>query len=98
MIVLPVLLVAIIGVGSVRVISLISVQENISMSDSHHIIKPTDKEETHECPKAQNNNIIFYSRLWKAWSLKIFYSVPEANADPIFIIIVYCPYCGVKLE
>ena len=55
------------------------------------------KELTHECER-ETNNIIFYSGLWKSWSLKIFYSIPEANVDPIFIIIEYCPYCGVKLE
>ena len=51
------------------------------------------REQTHECER-DNNNTIFYSVLWKGWSLRI---EPE-HGDYVFILIKYCPYCGEELK
>jgi len=51
-------------------------------------------EEEHSCER-DNDNIIFYSGLWKSWSLKI---ITEEPFPSVFILIKHCPYCGEDLE
>lgn len=54
-------------------------------------------EDKHECPR-NNSNIIFHSKLWKSWVLKIMNEgVKRGVFDPVLIVIIYCPYCGEKL-
>ena len=46
-----------------------------------------------------NENVVFYSKLWKRWAFKIVPAyMKETAQQPIIIIINNCPYCGVKLE
>ena len=61
--------------------------------------------DNHECER-DNNNVIFYSPLWKSWALKIFPpnydKMPEEykqmpELQPIMITIKHCPYCGWSL-
>lgn len=69
---------------------------------SHHYETETPtkgvREQTHPClqkPKT-NKNIIFYSPLWEAWALKIIHST--LFMDPVFILIIFCPYCGTDFK
>jgi hypothetical protein len=55
----------------------------------------------HRCARA-NDNVIFYSVLFRGWTLKIYpanyLEAKQAGIDlgTIMIEINYCPYCGVK--
>ena len=58
--------------------------------------------DNHQCQR-DNSNIVFYSRLWKSWALKIFPGnydkMPEEyktleHFQPVMITIKFCPYCG----
>lgn len=51
-------------------------------------------EPKHECDR-DNDNIIFYSALWKSWALKV---ITDMEFPTIFITIKYCPYCGEDLN
>lgn len=70
------------------------------MSNHYETAKPTRglREQTHLCLKRpeSNKNVIFYSPLWESWALKIFHSTNFM--DPIFVLIIFCPYCGTELS
>lgn len=51
-------------------------------------------EEEHSC-KRDNENVIFYSGLWKSWALKV---ITDENFPSVFILIKHCPYCGEDLK
>ena len=59
---------------------------------------------THECDERKNENIIFYSPLWKSWALKIIpanYQIAKDHGVNLPVVIIaelkFCLYCGVKL-
>ena len=53
----------------------------------------------HKCPR-DNDNVVFYSNLWRSWALKIIPANYDAaliagvNLPVLTITIKYCPYCG----
>ena len=54
-----------------------------------------NRETEHFCAR-DNDNIIFYSTLWKSWALKII--PPEKGKECVFVTISFCPYCGEHLS